>query len=291
MSSVKEIWNGRSGELNDEFIRNYTRCFQVRTDSPLSGPEVAVSLVSALTGALYSSYPTDAFALLKSFKPQQDSESPLWWTVQVEYSSQTKVQSQQDPVPWNRPPVITGSFQKVEKVAERDKDGNLICNSAIMSFDPPILIEVAQGTVTVQQNVQLTDAGLNFTTQYACYGCVNSNDLFLNFFPPDSCRYDGWEFQQEEFSGSPYWSLKWSFSVNLNTDTFTGDWNNLQVLDAGLVELVDGEWKNIKDANGNPVSQPVLLDGAGQKLPPAGVPVYLTVSPYTRKDFSTICPI
>src|SRR5437763_1908816 len=90
--SVTELPTGRGMSLGERWKRNYMREFQVYTNNRNDGP---LQVLNAVGIPLYSSYvnidgsESDPLALANNIRPQQDSEDPFKWTVQVSYSSVT----------------------------------------------------------------------------------------------------------------------------------------------------------------------------------------------------------
>jgi hypothetical protein len=83
-------------------------------------------------------------------------------------------------------------------------------------------------------------------------------------------------------SGQTYWQKSFYFHIR---PTSTG-WTTLYI-DKGAMELDDdGELVNIADANGDPVSEEVLLDGTGHKAAAGSLAVVGQVDLFAQADFS-----
>jgi hypothetical protein len=85
-----------------------------------------------------------------------------------------------------------------------------------------------------------------------------------------------------EDSGQTYWQKAFYFHIR---PTVTG-WTKLYI-DKGTMELNDnGDLVNIKDAEGEPVSEEVLLDGAGKKASPGSLATLGQATLFASADFS-----
>jgi len=95
------------------------------------------------------------------------------------------------------------------------------------------------------------------------------NDQFFLGSPPYTVRCTGWSGEFNEQTQT--WSISVEFLYKEN-----GWW--IEYVDAGFTEVVGGRRRVIKDDAGNPVSQPVPLDGLGAALEPANInPNALTI--------------
>ena len=88
------------------------------------------------------------------------------------------------------------------------------------------------------------------------------NDQAFLGNPPYTVRCTGWSGEFNEQTQT--WSISVEFLYKEN-----GWW--IEYIDAGFTEVVGGQRKVIKDNFGNPVSQPVPLDGLGAALEPANI--------------------
>jgi hypothetical protein len=97
--------------------------------------------------------------------------------------------------------------------------------------------------------------------------------------PEYSVRMTGWngEFDQK--------NNVWTISIEF---LYKPDLWEIQYFDAGLNEVVSGDRKAILDKAGNPVGQPVPLDGNGGQLPIGEEPLVRYLYPYQKVNMSQI---
>ena len=102
-----------------------------------------------------------------------------------------------------------------------------------------------------------------------------------------------------EFLGGPEYSVRmtgWNGEYDQKNNVWTigieflykPDLWEIQFFDAGFNEVVDGERKAILDQAGNPVGQPVPLDGNGAALPIGSEPYTRYLYPYQKVNMSQI---
>lgn len=197
-------------------------------------------------------------------------------------------ESIQDPV--NQPVKISMSFATSTEAIDKDYEGNPILMSNGETPDPPISREVHDQVYRYEFNDWNFDDVL--AAQYQ--GAINS-DAFkphpnAKLFQPDQCKII-------TFTGNPvkeglleYFSCVIEIQVR---DQLDGDTWKRRILDQGYRELNDDgdAYITIVDDNGNPLSQPSLLDGEGRALSPDADPVYNEYYTDKRLSFSTITQI
>ncbi len=316
--SIYEVWTGRTGQDTFTKRRTYARVFEVWTDTAFDD---VVSVGSCpLLPRLGNGYPSDPPAVCVAVKPQQDDETPLRWMVTIDYDTQPetpqKLANQQQPsggggpgggspqgpgqVPENplaRPPSWKGGFQQTTKVlAEAFKfdpaTGNQlpgsvpVRNSAKLPFDPPVTVEESYVVLTVTRNVALLDLGKLKDLRDA----VNSKPWYgLN---PRCARVVGIDFGSKFENNVFFWEL--SHQIAIKDDTW-----DLRKLDAGFAVLIHEQrlndpqggvdrWKVITDENGEPIKEPVPLDGAGGQKKPGDPETYLVFQGYKQRDFNDL---
>ena len=168
--------------------------------------------------------------------------------------------------PLLRPAKFAWSTARYPVVVERDKDGNLIANSAGKPFDPPITRDDIRPVLTVRKNLPLAMIDANFIQAYvdsinqsAWFGFLAGTLLLKDFSAEDAHENGVW-----------FWACTFVFEHK------SDKWNPIKVLDQGFEEAWPGEgWTTILDLSGRPVTRPALLNGTGQELPEGGDPVFL----------------
>jgi hypothetical protein len=181
-----------------------------------------------------------------------------------------------DPTTWPIEISITGRKQEV--AATKDRDGRPLVNSAQGVFSEPMFITRVLGVIT-------------FTKYYAPGYPVLNLVLAMTNRVNDS-NYRGFE-QHTLLCESVdatftkvnnFWVWQCRFVVVYNQEK----WIPTEILDAGYFYLdAEGRKKLAVDDRGNPLGQPVLLDGRGRLLPQGAQPVYLTFRFYDVANFST----
>ncbi len=165
-----------------------------------------------------------------------------------------------------------------------------ILNSAWLPFDPPATVQVGHIVLSVTKNMPIATLEYLLTLKNG-----------LNLFPwrgvPSRCAkvqdvtHDG----GKEKNGIGYVTTKWE--IVLDGDTF-----DIRLLDSGFYERITythpvtlqqvTDYSLIKDANGDPITQPALLDGSGHRLKPDDPPVFKRYIPRQNRliDFNTVLP-
>lgn len=156
-------------------------------------------------------------------------------------------------------PEISWSFERRTDYADRDIYDRPIANSADQTYDPPVMIEHYDLSLTVVKNI----AYFNPVFAHNYIGTVNA-DVFWGF--PETCVH------MTDFSSRAvtqgyfqFWRVRYAFAIRKDS------WV-LKIADKGLAEK-DGKdnngkpkWKAITDFYSNPVSKEVFLDGNGKIL-------------------------
>jgi hypothetical protein len=295
---VDEIRNARKGGVDAQWRRTYTRAWRVVSDTPDFGAFGARLAVPVQFGDRYQilasgggdPVETDNFAFALGITAENsEAEDGCSWVVTVQYGPYDPTEFPENPL--NHPIKVSWGGNKFEKAVEEtapDENGETtpILNSAGCYFDPPITIDDTRPTCHVVRNEQTYNPvyALNYKD------VVNSDDW--NGFPPGTVKL-ALPTAELEFSAvcGYYFIVNYEFEINPE------GWD-LQILDQGTMELVDVPADdegpdeqgvaNIKDKNGDNVSQPVLLDGNGNQLPSGDDPVYLTFKGYGQIAFASL---
>src|SRR4029077_1319434 len=193
VTSVAEVWAGRSGNRDIKNVRNYRRTFLVLTDNMLDGPfEVGSIAGNPLPGPariplLFEYYKdtrgvVDLGTLCQKLTPRQ-AEEPFAWYVDADYSSkidnpEQAQKGQTDDNPLNRPAIVKWSMSKYQKPVDAAFDANgedvPIVNSANEHFDPAPEIDDSRIILTVDRNEPPIDPSVMIAYQDA----TNADDFF-----------------------------------------------------------------------------------------------------------------
>jgi hypothetical protein len=287
--AVHELAQDRSGPVGEKGVREYIRTFQVQTDSNLDGP-LFVRLASGIPrrGEYYlTATESDFAARVKRVTPTQDDDNPKLWKVQVEYSTDVP---DEDENPLNRPAEITWGFNHYRRQATEDIYGKPLLNSVGEHFDPLPMMDDSRPTLTVVRN----EASFNPSLAIAYQDAINSTP-FLGFAPGQakvigiSASSQVAQVNDQDFV---YWRVQYDFE-------FCREGHLSRVLDQGRYRRhlpgIDLPLKAnqiprvaISDAQGNPVTDPVPLNGAGLPVdaPNPSKAKYLSYEVYKNLPFT-----
>lgn len=314
VTQVDEILDGMSGSI-EVGKRSYRRVFQVETDSPYTGPQTVIGAVSATYGILIGTVyvngdlsETDPYALALKMSATPFGDDGREWRVTVEYGKPDSPDLTENPL--EDPPTLDIEGREIEIPVERDKDGNLIVNSAGDPFDPPltitedhIIITIARNEATEQyaiDNPSYSGTVFSYELITANVGKVNT-ETFLGFgarrvkmLRPRITR----EFNENI---GYYWKVVYRFEVidreytipdpaNAAATISLGvGWDRV-VLDAGY-RYLDATVPKLVIQDGQPVREPALLDGAGALLATADPPEYRVFKVHPETDLNTIVTV
>ena len=228
------------------------------------------------------------------------AKSPILFEVLVHYTSADIEDNQNRPIaPWDEKPAIRwGTVVSNEKI-DKDINGKPILNSAKQSPDPPITEDFYDTTLTISENKKTFDdtTAANFKNK------VNSNTFFGK--PAGSVLCTDYACEEAWFGKEKYYKITKEFRIRMPELPGVKGWTR-RILDEGFMVLDGSDDKNVKlgaadkskriidnVTDKNPVSEPQLLDGKGQLLPPsaAGTPqkgVYLTYETKKAVSFSSL---
>jgi hypothetical protein len=280
MAITSVIEKPHSGDLTDEYQRNYTRTFQVVCDQPDEGLISFFGAVGlpAIGDPYQDSQGTyDLLATCKKITPTQ-TDDLFFWDVVCEYDS---VATDPDTVaesPLLKPVVVDWSTVEMSKVADKDIFGVPIRNTAGDKFGGGLEVSTIGVAVTITKNVASFNSSLALT--YA--GAVNS-DTFLGFAPL-KVRMIGVKATSKYEQGYAYWETQWQFLAKED------GWRPL-LLNQGpryLKDGVAGDFKSFEDIHGIASNGEGLLASDGNKLTTGGTPVFLEFILYPEYAFSVL---
>lgn len=283
-------------QIDEKGFRRYTREWFVQVDSENDDEPIviAASGIPRLYDTWAGASSSDGLAFCRGLTARREDGTRLLWIVTAEYSSEVDPAQGQNPTlqenPLNRPPVIRwGSVRRTE-VAERDKDGNPIQNSAKDRFvDPPVERERTNRVVTITKNLATFDD--DYFAQFI--GAVNSS-AFLG--KPERC----WQCQditselafEDDKDGNRTFFYPTTLvleyqrqQIDGNDGSTHGGWD-VGILDRGFNKLVGAERQRILDEHDNPVVDQVNLDLAGGVLAAGTAGKFLWFRILDELDFS-----
>lgn len=288
-----------SGTVDNKGQREYTRRFLVQmanlSDSPPSVWGTGFAVIPR-----YSSHPGDAAALAVSLDCEPHGSDIGWYDVSVHYTSKPFDEGNQTGNPANtdasvtptsRPWVIQFGATHGTRLLTKDViTGAALTNSAGQPFDPPPEIPSSNLTITVTayKDFNTFDPVSKVLTYQ---DAINDAALLMlvspvttAVFPAKTLRCNEYKFGSHSENGATYWQ------VDLTLEYKPTGWNPIQLLDCGMVyqKSLSLPPQPILDAQGNPVTSPVPLDGSGQPLAAGGALVYRSFSGYYERNFATI---
>lgn len=265
--------DGASGEME--------RVFDVRFDNadpPHLRPLLALTAagVPAWWDAIDESYP---YWFVRR-KRVRAGKGPLDYRVAVIY------EYFDDPL--SRPAIVTWRRQTVTEPIDRDADGEPLTNSADEPFDPAVTEEYYDRIMRIEVN----QADFNTEAVEPYVGAINS----VAWTPACVGRsFDAYTARCLSIDGDPqrvgtidFYRAVYEFAIRddgiLVGETKLGWRRRFQ--DMGFREKIDGEYYTLLDADDNPLTQPVPLDGSGQRLGAAAEPVWRVFVTKRPMDFA-----
>jgi len=270
-----------------DFTGEATRVFEVQFDDN-TGPVEQQTLcldpgvIDPVTGVyvplLWESHPFDPWMYVIN-------KTQTWMggnirRVTVNYSRQQE--------PLSIPPRISWGFATSNEAIDKDSQGNVITNSSGESPDPPITDEIDDLIMRIAVNWESFDHLL--AADYK--GAVNS-DIFYDF-PVGTCKIKVFDGDETRIAGLTFWSVTIEIQIRYDSENdLLSGWKK-RFLDEGFRVKSgtddDGatDYEILKDKDGNPLSQPVLLDGEGAKLVEGNDPVFLEFETYKLRPFAAL---
>lgn len=278
--------DGRSGGVDQSYARTYTRVFDVYTSRDEVGP-VAIRLSGAIPviGSKYHNgldvsdpdYEFDNGSFANSIQ-MEPWDSPTAWKVTVQYGAFNTSEFGSNPTNWKVRVRFGG--ERTERVVVFDKAGNPILNSTGDRYGEPITVDDHITTMTIQRNELVSAFDLGLASLYS----DTINDATWNGFAARKLKLGIIETSDEQYdTANDVWYYTVTYPIAISRDEWRKD-----ILDQGYNELdaYGGPPKPIMN-NGQPVSEPVLLDGAGHRLAGyASSPVTFQTYVFDEADWS-----
>lgn len=268
------IGKGVRRATNTRGVRTYTRELIFTSDTP-NDDEVTVGNQPQVP-AIGSSHPNDLFAWLQSI--EVDNYAPYaGWKVTLNYSSERELSED----PTQDPALTEWDGEQYQRPLVVDKDGDIVCNSAGDPFDPPIMRDDSRLISTTVKNMASVPTWI-----MAYADAVNSDAFTLDGF---SVGVGQAKMQRPRVSKPQIRN-----NIQFREVTFVIQYREegwlSEPLDVGFRKLDGSARVNITDNNGDFVTAPVPLDGAGDVLadPSPTNNVTLSFTQYTTLPFSAL---
>jgi len=289
VTSIVEDWTGisGSGEVNlTSETGSLTRRFIVtfnNSDPTSNRPFMALN---ASSGGIdipqywdFHPYDSSFYVRRKTVAP---FNGPTSWVVTVEY------EYLKNPLlePYSIQFIPQMSNEPLDKAIRLSGGSEIadknLCNSADEPFDPPIQEEIYDFAIIIKRN----EANFAMGTAQQYLNTVNA-DLFkiknkqnnILIFDVGTVRCKNIQADEQRHGPTWYYTVTYEFVVR------SDGWLR-RILDQGFREKISGDYKSITDTDGNPITMPMKLDGAGSKLSASADPVFLTFQTKKTKQFS-----
>lgn len=279
VASVSEIPGGRSHEEDDQGRRVCRRTLEVRTDS-LETREAAI-LRHPSVPRLWTQYVTPSevdLGLRLRSRRVTETEDYCRWLVELEYSSDTAPESDPND-PLSVPTRIRYGTARVAVALEKDRDDAPILNSAGDPFDPPPETEELHDTLTIVRN----EVGYDPIAKAGYKNRLNEHAFFGFAAEEVRCM----DVTGEDLEGHPgYYRVTYEFERREGGWRFRPLSLGFRAYDAPAD--AGGTKRLVVDANGRPVTEPVLLASNGLELGPLASPHFMTYDVYRVADFGAL---
>lgn len=235
---------------------------------------------------IYDIYPGSATAACTAVEIEQEFPgNKLIWKATATFGKldDANEDNQEDPTqpdnPLERATLWRVEWDTVTETIEKDKDGNDILNSAGFQFD-----EVP----TEDRRLLVITAEKNYATAGEIANIGSTYDRAVN-----AASFQGYGVRQVKFDGVACSEQQIENNVRFYQATFRfiikpETWDR-KILDRGFIYLDDdGNTKVAVDSDGQPVVDPILLDGNGHKLPDDEIGVTLTFQVNPLMDLNNI---
>lgn len=280
-------FSGKSEVQSDgRCVSTYTRKYLVRTDSPVFLTEPAVAGIVGITrGAPLAD--TDPNAICASVEitpgPTMTRVGYLAYFATYVFSTASTAPEEDDDDPTTTRTVWSVSPQIQSRYVIRDRNDELIVNTAGQPFDGGIPVDVRLGSVTATRRVDA--AGYDMANVLANSGKLNS----VPFLGGAEGTVQVDISAAEKYEGAfHYWEEVYTFAYDPQ------GWQP-KPISAGFFQLVSGELQEIKnsdlksDGSDDRVPEPEPLDSAGALVAVASRPSgchFIEVDYFAQMDFS-----
>jgi hypothetical protein len=291
VTKVTEDWKGIAGNTEVGLNGNtgtLTRRFDVSFDNSDDPSSRGIMSLTASAGgtsipAYWDAHPysSDYYVRKKSFAP---NNGPLNWSVTVEYEYIENPLLQ----PYSLQFIPQSSQEAIDKAIELSGSTEVmtknLCNSADEPFDPPIQEEFYDYALVIKRN----ESAFSMSSAQAFFNKVNSDSLsVLNkqgqvlTFAAGKVRCKSIQADEQRHGPTWYYAVTYEFVVRED------GWKR-RILDQGFRKKVSGAYTAIADSEGNPVTQPMKLNGSGDVLAAASAAVFLEFQTKYTKPFTTL---
>lgn len=288
--SITEQGPARGGTVERNWVRTYTRTFQVLTDDRYDSTLTIRAALPVDIGDVYRTYESET-GLPDSPLREEDtgsfcsriairciSDDFLQWEAVCDYSPFDSNQTPANPIDW--PIRISWGNATYQLAADRDRNGDPILNTAGLRFEPPLVVDGNRPILRIVRNEPFFDPAI--AAQFS--DAVNEFAFFGEDPKTWKCKPILAELEFNRDCGTAdgyYYVVTYEFEYNRET------WVQ-HVLEQGLRELDSSGNRVPITENGLPVTEPVPLDADGHKLAASGTPIYTDWEVYPLVDFALL---
>jgi hypothetical protein len=230
--------------------------------------------------------------LCRSVKVRQDSGAPRHWTIEASYSSAPVEDGAAEENPLNKPAKITWRSNQYRQAIFEDIDGRALLNSAGDWFDPPVEVDRSRWTATVSKNVATVPS---YILDYE--DAINNNSFTIAGVAVEQYTAKIQDISISELKiEKEFLYYEFSYTLEFRREK----WQPYRILDQGLrrkvTKTVEGQTvtnlEHIMDISTppRPITSPVLLDLAGDKLanPGPNTARFRQFSVYYARSFAVL---
>lgn len=311
--AIRVIERGESrGWTTDETgLKTFTRQWLVEADAAIDEPTAndAVNLFDP-TSILYASHPSWPWALCRKVTGRSASKLALQWVVDASYSTgpframgagggtglgfdgtagntTAPTAQQANSTPANqRPPTLSVKRRDVVKALEKNAVTGLpVVNSVGDKFDPAP--EVFRSHHIFTYEFFRSPSELNWASRSTYQDSINLAAVVIlgQTYPQYALRCVDYSLDSVWETGAAGLEFFWKLTCVIEHDPDT--WK-VKILNTGRRKIVSGKAVQIVDGNGQPVSDPVPLDGGGNPIDPGGTYSYIDQDGYVPLSWSNI---
>ncbi len=280
-TTAREDYSRRSGGVAVNGARTYVRAWEVHCDAPTDGvvaalahPDLPRTSDFYLAGAEWDE---QSFVQSLSVELLSYNGDSVDYLVTANYGPFDAPSYGTEPLEW--PIRIRASFQQYEKVIWVDQDGKAVRNSAGDPFGDPVVVDDSRPMLVVTRNESVNAFNLTLAAQQK----DKVNAAVWNGFPARTVKCSDIQTgdeQKDPATSLYYYSVSYVFDIKWET------WTR-EILDQGFAYLDGSTRKPFLDDEGQPISDPKLLDGLGEELDASmDPPVLLSYRVYPDTDFT-----
>lgn len=289
IESVTEVFDSRSASINRLYQRTYTRCFEVVTsDTLVGGKAVRTATGIPQIGNYYRNgdNPYDPLYEFDSgcFCAEVAADciggaegGGFAWKVTCNYSVYDPLDI--DPTLWKLRVVFGG--ERTEKVVDFDRGGAPIRNSTGDRYSDPVTIDDHITTMTITRNELVSSFDPELASQFS----DTINDATWNGITKGWCKMGIIATGEPTYDSN---TQRYFYTVTYPVSIGRKPWRK-DLMDQGYNVLTGSPPKPTPYmVNGQPVSDPIPLDGAGNWIGVSGSPVTTTYEVFEEKDWSDL---